>query len=434
MAGVSKNSNDRSLENDVIYYVKKNMSRAPMHIVIKECEGRFPERVIADAKTSLLAKFGEDLTKIDSGIAKSVEHDRRDSHSRSRATAIIRDIVSILHAFDGTECDINVSATSPESVPQINPEFLKPACIVARLEQAEAFIKELFDKITQLQNDNSKLNKDLSKCIPLPNSPPLPSAPPPPPPDAQPSAPPLDGDDATPGPTPAVSLPPRALKGKEKHERNIASTTAAATAAAQAIVDGKSPVEAISAGTNAATMVAKSYAAAAAATGGGTGNAGFGRHQNSYGNSHGANNKKRARLSEVAPYRAGTAVATGTSIAAKKPDHINNKCMVIAGINKDVSRSEFLSYVNDIAEKEITFKRIENLNRTDSWWRTIAVELSDEDYNILNKPEIWENGISLREYRGWRFWHGPKRRSTHNSNNPNTARNAVRESWSTSTA
>ena len=105
---------------------------------------------------------------------------------------------------------------------------------------------------------------------------------------------------------------------------------------------------------------------------------------------------------------------------------MNNKCVVISGINKDVTPEEFQTYVNDIAGREINCLHIVPLNKADSWWRTIALELSEEDYLLLNNPEIWAAGIRIRDFRGWKFWRGNNRRRF------DTPSSRIRESWGSS--
>ena len=101
----SKNSNGRSLENDVICYIKCNMARAPVNIVIDKCEGLYAEQKIVEAKASLLLNYGLDLAKIDPNIIKTVETDRKASQHRTRSTAVLKDIVNILNVFNGTKWD-----------------------------------------------------------------------------------------------------------------------------------------------------------------------------------------------------------------------------------------------------------------------------------------------------------------------------------------
>ena len=92
-----------------------------------------------------------------------------------------------------------------------------------------------------------------------------------------------------------------------------------------------------------------------------------------------------------------------------------------------MSRSDFQSYVNDITGRDIKFLHLENLNRDDSWWHTVAIELSDEDYNVINDSDNWENGIRLRQFTGFQFWRrNPRIRYTPSSDG---GRSAVRESW-----
>ena len=46
-----------------------------------------------------------------------------------------------------------------------------------------------------------------------------------------------------------------------------------------------------------------------------------------------------------------------------------------------------------------------------------------EDYQVLNNPDIWEAGLKIRDFKGWKFWRGNRRR------NFEPPENRVRESW-----
>ena len=119
-------------------------------------------------------------------------------------------------------------------------------------------------------------------------------------------------------------------------------------------------------------------------------------------------NRRRPRLSQTCPYKAGTGDNIG--LAAPKPSWCANKTLVIAGINK-----EFLNYKEGINEKidilasrAITIHHMEVLSREvkgrASDWLTVAVELSEDDFTHLLDLDTWESGIRIREYVGRRFW------------------------------
>ena len=124
-----------------------------------------------------------------------------------------------------------------------------------------------------------------------------------------------------------------------------------------------------------------------------------------------SNRNNKRKLSVISPYKIGTCVTETPRIAAKKPDYLSNKCVVISGIDKSTTVQDLQSYVNEIAERDITFLHVEPLNYPTSWWRTLAIELSDDDYQVLNNPEIWEAGLKIRDFKGWKFWRQNRRRN-----------------------
>ena len=119
----------------------------------------------------------------------------------------------------------------------------------------------------------------------------------------------------------------------------------------------------------------------------------------------------RSKLSKIAPYKRGNSDnATGKAVI-QKPRYMENKCLVIRGLRKDLEKDECLQYIKDTAKSEINVLHMACLSRKYSPWLTIAIELDTGDYNILSDINIWENHISIREFVGWRFWRGdrPKR-------------------------
>ena len=65
------------------------------------------------------------------------------------------------------------------------------------------------------------------------------------------------------------------------------------------------------------------------------------------------------------------------------------------------------------------------INKEDSKWKTIAIELDDEDFRLLNNNKIWEKGIKIRQFRGWRWWRGDKTQPI----SSNISRSSVCDSW-----
>ena len=133
----------------------------------------------------------------------------------------------------------------------------------------------------------------------------------------------------------------------------------------------------------------------------------------------------RNKLAKTAPYKRGNATATDQTMNMQKPTFMNNKCLVIRGLKKGISREQFIEYINKTAGKKINILHIQIISRVFSPWLTVAIELNTEDFELLSDVNIWHTSIGIREYIGWRHWHGerPKRVP------PQEIRNSVRMSW-----
>ena len=109
----------------------------------------------------------------------------------------------------------------------------------------------------------------------------------------------------------------------------------------------------------------------------------------------------------------------------KKPTFMKNKCLVISGLRKDASREDCLQYINKTVNRNINVLHIEILAREYSPWLTIAVELNETDYELLSNINLWEKAIRIRDFIGWRFWHGQKPKKLA----PHQIKGSVRMSW-----
>ena len=138
-----------------------------------------------------------------------------------------------------------------------------------------------------------------------------------------------------------------------------------------------------------------------------------------------ANVANRSKLAKTAPYKRGNATSTENNMVMQKPTFMNNKCLVISGLRKDASREECLEYINKTANRKIDVLHIEILAREYSPWLTIAVELNTTDYELLTDINLWNKAIRIRDFIGWRFWHGerPKKLA------PHQIKGSVRMSW-----
>ena len=134
------------------------------------------------------------------------------------------------------------------------------------------------------------------------------------------------------------------------------------------------------------------------------------------------NNKRK----HITPYKKGTADSNNNyNIAAKRPSYLDNKCIVVSRINRDMTIPQLQSYVNDRAQRNIKFlhKPI-NLAYEYSAWRTLAIELNDHDYELLSKPEFWDSKIRLKDYVGRRWW-----RNQASNLSANERQSSMRQQW-----
>ena len=133
----------------------------------------------------------------------------------------------------------------------------------------------------------------------------------------------------------------------------------------------------------------------------------------------------RNKLSKTVPYSRGNAAVTDQSMVMQRPTFMKNKCLVIRGLRKDASRDQCIDYIRKTAGRKVDVLHIVPLSREYSPWLTIAVELNATDYEQLSNIHIWEKSIGIREFVGWRHWHGerPKRLA------PHEIKNSVRMSW-----
>ena len=136
--------------------------------------------------------------------------------------------------------------------------------------------------------------------------------------------------------------------------------------------------------------------------------------------------KNKGKLAKISPYKTGTKATSGTSLIPKKPDYLANKCLVISGLSTEIDTVVFKSYIESQVGKDINLLNVQPLSREGSSWLTLAIELSEDDYNLLSNPDIWEPQIRIRDFKGWRFW----RSQTQQRPNREELRNSVRMSWS----
>ena len=124
-------------------------------------------------------------------------------------------------------------------------------------------------------------------------------------------------------------------------------------------------------------------------------------------------------------YRRGTSSDPKRSLGDNKPMFLNNKCLVIQGISKNLSMAEVKNKINATANKKILFLcEPVILSKTTQRTRTVAFELNEVDYALLANEQIWDNTVRVAEFVGNRFWRKYNVKFT-----PTQAKNSVRDSW-----
>ena len=133
----------------------------------------------------------------------------------------------------------------------------------------------------------------------------------------------------------------------------------------------------------------------------------------------------KSRPSHISQYKKGKCESSLISIAAKKTKYLEGKCLVVSQVKSDSTKVEFINYINSIAGKNVKFlSSPRNLAKDYSNWRTIAIEISDEDYQILSNSEIWDSKLRIKDFIGRRYWHNKASTMT-----ANQRKSAVYQSW-----
>ena len=119
----------------------------------------------------------------------------------------------------------------------------------------------------------------------------------------------------------------------------------------------------------------------------------------------------------------GTSLSPGLSLAYCKPDYLKNKVLVVSRMDKNINGKRFQDFIDDKAKKHIELLYVQQLNKTISTYSTIAIELNDENYELLSNSNFWEGGIAIKPYIGRRWWRSAPRPSTQ------TIKSSVRQQW-----
>ena len=119
----------------------------------------------------------------------------------------------------------------------------------------------------------------------------------------------------------------------------------------------------------------------------------------------------------------GTIAENGSSLAYVKQIIPKNNFLVVAGLDKTVNRERLQTEINRKAKRPVKLIHMEGLSRTINQSRTVAIELNNNDYELLSKSDFWEPGIRTWPFVGRHFWYDTKRPSRQEANS------SVRDSW-----
>ena len=128
--------------------------------------------------------------------------------------------------------------------------------------------------------------------------------------------------------------------------------------------------------------------------------------------------KMKNNLSKVSPFMRGRATTDSDDVfISQKPEYLKNKCLVIRGLKKGITRAQFRSFINETGGRDIIRSFINEtagrdinvfhdvcISREYSKWLTVAIEISENDYETLSDPNIWNNNIQIRDFIGRRWW------------------------------
>ena len=439
---------DCEIVNDVIFFLQKNHKVSSDEEIIKVCKDSFPETEIYDAKQVLHDECLEHIKNYDAKVADRIIKTRK---GERKLQSVLADIIKGIDVLEACSCDVSFGAKDVARIPEFTAEettlisvMSKLISIEKRLASAEEEIDNLKTKNEELENENKELRDENRKSKSSSSS--VMDA---------------SGTSVGEGSGAAATSDPRSPQGQapataaasdksqhlhrskltsqQKYVKNQVYLESALEAVATAVENGTPVLDAICIGKTKGEEVANSYAqktkqqnstmrqGTTAATGNGrtgnTGASGPATQADEFPVLQRATN--RSKLSKIAPYKRGNSDnATGKAVI-QKPRYMENKCLVIRGLRKDLEKDECLQYIKDTAKREINVLHMACLSRKYSPWLTIAIELDTEDYNILSDINIWENHISIREFVGWRFWRGdrPKRLTA------GDIKKSVRMSW-----
>ena len=122
-------------------------------------------------------------------------------------------------------------------------------------------------------------------------------------------------------------------------------------------------------------------------------------------NSTSPQRNNKSKKSHFGQYKKGKSNVTQNSIAVERPSYLDSHCLVVSRVEKETTKQQFVEYINKIAGKTVEFLSTpRNLAKDYAHWRTIAIELRNEDYAILSNLDIWDSKLRIKPFEGRRFW------------------------------
>ena len=464
------------IENYVLFFLAKNHKNAANDNIIRVCKDNFTDPEICAAKQWIADNYHDVVKEIDEIVAENLLTVRRGGPVTCKLRLVITDIFKAFDALDASKAEFKFVASAYSRIPEFNSENMTIKAVMEKLKSfeerlisAEGEIVKLKDENTKLYNANQELrNECKSKSVStdvgqgvaggegrgvgggveqqVPSPGPLPSTPSLSPPSTSGTNP--NVKNALPIPlagAAALQKPQRSrLTNKQKYEVNQICLKSALEAATLAVESGTPQLEAIDIGKGIGEVKAKTWAQMTKQSNLATRIAAVAQNvpavssllnypalnpsraataANVAGNQGDANRKK---LSKVSPYRRGGSANIGNSnIIMQRPALIKNKCLVIQGLKKGISREQCLNFINNTAGKNINVLHIQILSKVYSPWLTVAIEINNDDYAILSDIGIWDASIAIRDYVGWRKWHGPRPQKLA----AHVIKNSVHDSW-----
>ena len=456
------------IENNVLFFLQKNHKDSTNDEIKSACKNSFSDSEICAAKQLLAEDYVDLIRKTDETVANNLCTGRIGQNKLDR---VINDTLNAIDALEACENEVTIVAIDGSRIPSFKSESASLKSFMETIKSFEGRLKKAEEEITVLKNENVKLrgeNLELRDEIEIvkssgSSSSNVPSegvegssgdvgvAAIPPPPTQPPTIPATHPPSLGLGTGAALDVPPSGsaklpklprskLTNKQKLKINEVRIESTLEAVADAMATGALLQDALCIGktvgeekasswaqiTKKNNSVTRAAAAAAATPAAGSRAMHFPPLRPVARPTPTAKVTNRNSLKKVSPYkRGGKATGNVSDAVLQKPTFMENKCLVIRGLRKDLTKAKCLAYINETAGRNINVLHLAIISREYSPWMTVAVELNTEDYDLLSDINIWDNSIGIREYIGWRDWHGkrPPRLS------PDEIKKSVRMQW-----